>query len=580
MARTKYQLPPELWSHIFGILLDEQTDVRVQSYSNIRPLADWTPLPEEVACPGCIPRCNAYTNCGARSGQAQTCTGNLARERRGLQALLHVNTAFRTLIRGARYFAQNAMTDLACRLDESRYPVQSADMIYPYTGLCLCTLPEILRRLVPGSQGPLRVRIALPSRNHHGPLSPAHSIWQVLHQYGADHLVEASFFCDSSIQPSDEDEETPAEGGELIIESTSIRRFTGWNIRKRVIVGKLLTSLRLGAEVEFYTWDRAALCRILRLCPRLETVQLLSIFDHDLRYWLIQEEPQILLEHLTCFHIQAEAYVWIGLSALLVTPVLRRAHVDVVDSLSLHLEAGGPAWSFHLARIFRRTRLSERLADIISGDDFRVDLHYECDVDEGSRGSPMPQSLPEYMSIVAADDARHHSISITIRSPMTCPLAYAPPGTRAESALSQTPAVVFEEFWTEALRRLDDLRDGQSTLSRCVHELNITGYAGLLLEFRWIALLHETYNLQRLRVHGIAGQGPALDRLLTGLCTTVSETYTDDGDTVTLDTPCGEDVTEVYLPDYPNIPRDLIQREVSLRQSSQCRSSISWFGLM
>ncbi|VDC00055.1 unnamed protein product [Peniophora sp. CBMAI 1063] len=578
MARTKFQLPPELWSNIFTILLDEQAEAQAQSSSNIQPLADWTPLPDHATCPPCIPHCNAYTDCGARTKQTQICTANLARERRGLQALLHVNSVFRALIRGKRYFAQNAFTDLACRLEESHYPVQSGDMLYPCTGLCLCLLPEILRRLRLGAQGLLgsqRVHVILPSRNQHGPHSPAQSISQILHQYGADHLVEASFYFDPSDQTSDEDGDQSIEG-EHIIASESIERFEGQNW-DRVIVGNSLTFLKLRAEVERHTWDRSVLCRILRSCPLLENVQLLSVFDHNPRYWFYPDESPIILEHLSSLHIQASVNVWIGLARLLVTPVLYDAHIDVIVS-PLHLQENQPRWPADLDCIlFSRTDLGKRLGEIVSGDDLSADLHYKCDVDEGSHGSPMPHSLPEYMSIRVADHGGPYSLSITIRSAMTCPLAYAPPGTRAGCVPSRTPAALLEEFLTNTLLSISGMLPSPYSVNRSIHELDVTGYAELLRELRWPVVLRETNRLECLRVYGINSKGSALDRLLEGLCAENLETYTLDGLLHPPDLAYGDCVTEVHLPDCPYIPLEFLEDELSLRRPSFC-SPITWFG--
>ena len=187
--------------------------------------------------------------------------------------------------------------------------------------------------------------------------------------------------------------------------SDSIKTFRALNCTF-AIVGQRLTVLELASEVDEYTWLRKDISGILRLCPRMTSLRLLSVFAWEEHVWPIEgewpagDEAPIALNSLTHLHLRASRWDIEGLHGVLAAPSLLNAHVDIVsrcmgdDSRFAVVWGGMPGLERDVEAAAACFQPKGLLANRLS-----VAMHVQSDIDEEAAGTPLEENWPEFLQM-------------------------------------------------------------------------------------------------------------------------------------------------------------------------------------
>ncbi|KZV74339.1 hypothetical protein PENSPDRAFT_682125 [Peniophora sp. CONT] len=567
------RIPHEVWEVIFEMLLDELSSARpLLPDSDIHAFTVWTPGPDPGARPPCVPYICGYTRNGVRSGQAYACSLRPQQfERRGIHALLHVDRARREYLRSFRqYLAFYRLIDVACRAHD--YPVKSPDLICS-RGLCACGMAlaeSILRNQLSLSRidgnddhttGSIRrIQLIFPSIDEQHAHSSSTTFMNIFRQYGAPKLEELDLRTDGSYASPEQ---------MTILPSPSIVKQTMLNINF-VMIGESLTDLELAAETDHFTWRAADICRVLRGCPSLERVQLLTIFDRADGSWAFRSEAPIELKSLARLHVRADGDISGGLIKLISAPVLTHVHVDMVsrNMAQSPSELGWATWHcvIEVANLFPEAlRSTEHLA---------LSLHCQHDRNEDLKGTTMPQNWPEFMRLCVRPptngDVTRDTPSFTFTSRYAMDKG---PSVRAILAPEQSPGSILNTFFNQTLSAIrygtgDRISYSSGIQRHRFTELVLTGDAAMPSAMEWPDLLRDIYRIRRLYVHGIDGKGADLERLVMGLSHVFKEDMTGVGGGGAEEPFLVVDqLEEVHLPDWDferqSIPQDHLAATLS-----------------
>lgn len=267
----------DVWALICDIYLANAfLDRPILADSLIKPLADWIALPR-TPLPSCVPR-NCCSVRGARTAQVRQCGYTGTYERRGLPALLHVDRYSRYfLMRYPGYQAHYRFLDPA--LWRYEFP-KTTSALFSWEGLCLCALHEATT-LLPDA---VFVKLTFPSCDNHK-RSSSNIILETLRKSGAARLVDLDLRFDWEYWHA-------INKRKVLLVAQSLRRMIGVNLTF-LVHGPLLQVLRIGAEEDYYTWNPWDIYSVLRECPLLEDLELLSVLGPGSPKWTIKPSYQL-----------------------------------------------------------------------------------------------------------------------------------------------------------------------------------------------------------------------------------------------------------------------------------------------
>lgn len=542
-------VPFDVWTVVFDYMVDEiPKRPTILPDSLIQPLASWMPPPASSMRPFCVPHNIYQISRGARTSQAQKCDYIDRYERRGLPAVLHVDCFSRQhLINYPEYLALYRFLDPAPW--RSQFPETSTKLFSP-AGLCLCALDWAIALCANSSD----VRLTFPSTNEDDTRSPCRLIGEALRKGGARRLrrLDLRFDWDRAF---DEDKQ------KMILAIPSLEEMFGVNV-VMLAHGPSLKRLHLGSEEDFFTWNPSNIYSVLRACPLLVDVELVTVLGPGPSGWNELAELPIRLDRLIRLRVRDSLPRWAALRHSLLAPNL--VHVDI-DIISSHMGMATDNLDVWWDETIEISQFAAQSCppSLLQSDRFATGLHFQRDMDERYQENYKTELWPEYMTLslarraeVLLDPEAHPSepyFKFTERSVTTSTKAYTP-AFRATKAPVRPPAWIFYTFWACALNGLNAASKGRNVTSQ-MKDLVARSDNLLPSPYDWQTLLLALPSVTRLYLSGIREMSHGLAHFVLALSIP-------DGREL-----AGDLLQEIHLPDWDwaaePIPLDLINELIT-----------------
>lgn len=503
-------VPLDVWILIFDIYVADAFQERpTLGNSFIVPLANWTPPPSRTSPPRCVPRDCCLTMRGARTAQTQKCSFTGHYDRRGLSALLHVDGyARQRLLSYHGYLGYYRFDDPASIHNE--FP-DRASVVFSPTGLCLCALDRANELL----SNAVKAVLTFPSSNASYTRSPSRIIAETLLTHGVRRLEHLDVRFDWN-NVFDEDRR------KLLLVAKPIRRMIAVN-SIFLVHGPLLQVLRIAAEEDFFSWKSSDIYSVLRACPLLTDLELVTVLAPDPRKSASGAEEPIHLNRLVHLRLCDSLKHWSAIRQVLVTPVLARVEVDIISSHMGVDTKNLDDWWDETVEIARFASQSCPRS-LLSARRLALNVHFQRDMDERYEERYKTKLWPEYMQLslarsaeVLLDPDAHPSepyFIFTERSTTTSTKAYASPA-RARKTPRRSPKWIYDIFWGCALNSLDAASE-IGLLGR-VRDVVVSTDDHLPSPNNWQTILLALPAVRRLYAPGIRRIGHGLIHLILAL---------------------------------------------------------------
>lgn len=487
-------------------------------------------------------------------------------ERRGLSALLHVDCHARYHLNSYHKYSEHyLLLDPALWLVE--LPNGPLHLLSPRgQGLCLCALRRICRHNL--LRKAREVRLTLPSSDELYQCSPSSVLKALLRENGAPELVYLDYRTDWAYA-------FDADNTKSILYSPKIRVMRSLN-PLFVVISPHLSKLSMGAEEDAFTWLPADIYSILRECPQLEELELLTVLAPAPRGWDYRREMPIALENLVRLRMRDCYSQWLALKQLLDAPSLIHIEVDIISS---HMGMDRTDLTEWWQETMTMAEFAAQLcpSSLLQSASLVARLHFQRDQDERFTERYKAKSWPEYMSLALAlrdevllDPDSHATEPFFMfmeRSVTTSTKAYDP-RARARTTPFLPPSWIFRVFWECVLNHLNKRCRRYHSVTGRIFELHMTSDDIRPSPFDWRALLIRLCAIRRFRLSGIKKPDHGLIHIVLSLGIR-------DGIEI-----AGPNLREIHLPDWDwdagSIPVLEIQ-EILHAERENLTAKVKWF---